>query len=123
LRTTEADSLIVRQKSLSCIAQAKSLVLFYFLYVHEGTVVQKLAPLGGDIVAVSCHLLPFKIDRQTFSNAKGTNWNVIVGVLSLPSNAKRRKAIRETWAKDRPGVFFVVAGVWELISKEFSAFY
>ena len=46
----------------------------------------KLAPLGGDIIAVSCHLLPFKVNRRSFSN--GTNWNVIVGVLSLPSNAK-----------------------------------
>ena len=82
----------------------------------------KLAPLGGGIVAVSCHLLPFKIVRQTFSNAKGTIWNVIVGVLSLPSNAKRRKVIRETWAKDKSGVFFVVAGDWELISDEFFAF-
>ena len=80
----------------------------------------KLAPLGGDIIAVSCHLLPFQIDRQTFS--KGSNWNVIVGVLSLPSNTKRRKTIRETWAKEKSDVFFVVAGDWELISDEFFAF-
>ena len=80
----------------------------------------KQAPLGGDIIAVSCHLLSFKVDRRSFSN--GTIWNAIVGVLSVPSNAKRRKTIRETWAKDESGVFFVVAGDWELISEEFFAF-
>ena len=68
----------------------------------------KIALLCGDVIAISCHLLQFKVRRHAFS--EGKTWNVIVGVLSLSSSAERRKTIRATWAKDRPGIFFIVAG-------------
>jgi len=80
----------------------------------------KIASLGGDVIAISCHLLQFKVLRQAFS--EGRTWNVIVGVLSSSSNAERRKTIRATWTKDRLGIFFIVAGDWSLVAEEFYTF-
>ena len=47
---------------------------------------------------------------------------MIDSVLSLSSNVKRRKVIRPTWAKGRSGIFFVVAGGWKDVAKEFKTF-
>jgi len=82
---------------------------------------QKPRPVGRDMLVVSCLSIKFKVNRQAFQT-HGNQWNVIVGVLSSSSNAERRKVIRSTWAKRRSGIFFVVAGSWEDISKEFQTF-
>ena len=82
---------------------------------------QKPRPVGRDTLVVSCRSIKFKVDRRAFQT-HGGQWNVIVGVLSSSKNAERRKVIRSTWAKGRPGVFFVVAGLWEDISQEFNTF-
>jgi len=74
------------------------------------------SPLGRDVVVVSCFSMKFKVDLQAFLKEKG---NIIVGVLSSSFNVERRNVIRSTWANGRPFVFFVVAGAWEQISKEF----
>jgi len=78
---------------------------------------QKPPHVARDELIVSCHALKFRVQTKSFEEQKDTI--IFVGVLSSSNNVERRNTIRTTWAKGKQGVFFIVAGKWEYISKEF----
>ena len=76
-------------------------------------------PESGSVI-ISCKQVKFRAKLESFNN----NIGVIVGVLSSAGGAgpARRQSIRKTWASDRHAVFFLVAGPWEDISKEYAEY-
>jgi len=69
-------------------------------------------------VRVTCHRIRYLVPTQSFQKAG----RVIIGVLSNASEdgPSRRQSIRETWAKNRRGIFFLVAGPWHQIRDEYN---
>jgi hypothetical protein len=91
----------------------------------------------GDYVVVSCHKVYYRINIQHFINNKNSSNNsthnnnnnhndfpqVIVGILSHAyglQGEQRRQTIRETWASNHNGIYFIVAGPWETVEREFN---
>ena len=74
--------------------------------------------LESGLLTVSCQTFRYKLTEESFKNRVGS---VITGVLSSATAKDRRNLIRETWAIGKP-VFFLVAGSWENIQKEFDLY-
>jgi len=72
-------------------------------------------------LTVSCGTIRYRVPIHSFNTITSP---IIVGVLSNAGDngPVRRNTIRETWAKDQPGVFFLVAGRWEAISDEYKEY-
>ena len=68
------------------------------------------------ITVVSCHTIYYRTKKSSFRKAK----DVIIGVLS--KGPERRNVIRDTWAKDQKGIFFLVAGPWNVIAEEYETY-
>jgi hypothetical protein len=81
------------------------------------------------VVLVSCRHMEYRINIHSFlkhtsasnTNNIAKNDNIIVGILSSSKSKNRRQVIRETWAYNRTGIFFIVAGPWEDIEQEYNA--
>lgn len=69
-------------------------------------------------ITVSCEQISFRAYLSSIHNQQ----RIITGVLSSASGQgpSRRNIIRETWAKDRQGIFFLVAGPWVDIAEEYA---
>lgn len=68
-------------------------------------------------IMISCHEILYRAPKKAIQNSG----KVIIGILSAASSygPRRRNYIRSTWARKYPGVFFLVAGPWEDIEKEY----
>ena len=78
-------------------------------------------PDEGSIMA-SCHRIFYRVPLESFERAAGES--TIVGVLSSAGGEgpARRNSIRSTWAKNRAGIFFLVAGPWNQIADEYNQY-
>jgi len=63
------------------------------------------------VLTASCRNITYRIHPDAFQ--KGDS--IIIGVLSSASGKgpARRNSIRQTWAQDRTGIFFLVSGSWD----------
>mmetsp|Transcript_8587 Transcript_8587/g.9443 ORF Transcript_8587/g.9443 Transcript_8587/m.9443 type:complete len:506 (+) Transcript_8587:126-1643(+) len=68
-------------------------------------------------ITISCHELRYRAPTKTLQNSG----KILTGVLSAASGygPGRRNYIRSTWGSNYPGIFFLVAGPWEDIEKEY----
>ena len=71
----------------------------------------------GGIVQVTCKAISFRAQIKAIYSPQ----KIITGVLSGASGdgPARRDLIRRTWASGRNGIFFLVAGPWKDIEKEY----
>ena len=88
---------------------------FFFPEFHDGT------------VTVACRTIHFRLPRylQTYHTFRLTETRqklkIVIGILSGNSkaHAEKRKAVRQTWAKDLVNLYFIVAGPWtDSLAKE-----
>ena len=72
-------------------------------------------------VIISCREIHF---RAPLSQIEKGGVPIVVGVLSGAGGKgpKHRDSIRSTWAKDRKGVYFIVAGKWSDIQVEYDTY-
>lgn len=70
---------------------------------------------------ISCRAMHY---RAPLPEIEKGGYNIIVGVLSGAGGKGplHRDSIRSTWAKDRKGVYFIVAGPWEEIVQEYEKY-
>ncbi len=73
----------------------------------------------ASVVYISCREIHFRAPLSTIE--KG-GIPIVVGVLSGAGGKGpiHRDSIRATWARDRKGVYFIVAGPWEDIEEEYN---
>ena len=76
-------------------------------------------PDNGSVM-VSCHQINYRVPLVSFQ--KAAEEPVLYGILSNSGGTgpEFRDAIRSTWAKDKNGIFFLVAGPWSQISEEYN---
>lgn len=78
--------------------------------------IHKTAPPHPDQlnITISCHTMSYRMPKIK------TSEKILIGVLSAAGGEgpERRNAIRETWAQNH-SVFFLVAGPWEEVEKEY----
>jgi len=74
------------------------------------------------VVVISCREIWY---RAPLAEIERGGVPVVVGILSSASGKGKihRDSIRSTWAKDRKGIYFLVAGPWEYISEEFTQYH
>jgi hypothetical protein len=61
---------------------------------------------------VSCHSIQYKINKSSILGMKQSSNPIVIGILSAGGNDKsfeRRQTIRDTWAYNQTGIFFLVA--------------
>lgn len=77
-------------------------------------------PESGTVV-VSCRQIHY---RAPLAEIEQGGMPIVVGVLSGAGGKGplQRDSIRSTWAKDRKGVYFLVAGPWDQIADEFEKY-
>ena len=73
----------------------------------------------SNYVTVSCTTVHYRAKSHSLENIRA---NVAVGILSAAASKNQRNSIRETWAKGRDGVFFIVAGPWEAVEEEYNQY-
>jgi len=73
----------------------------------------------ASMVTISCREIHFRAPLSTIEKGGSP---IVVGVLSGAGGKGpiHRDSIRATWARDRKGVYFIVAGPWEDIEKEYN---
>jgi len=69
-------------------------------------------------ITVSCEKTSFRANLASIHSPQ----RIITGILSSASGEgpSRRNIIRQTWAKERQGIFFLVAGPWKDIAEEYA---
>jgi len=69
-------------------------------------------------ITVSCKTIFYRVPVARIISPLG----IITGILSSASGEgpSRRKIIRETWANNRTGIFFLVAGPWNDVQEEYN---
>jgi len=72
----------------------------------------------SSMAVISCRDIHF---RAPLSDIEKGGVDIVVGVLSGAGGKGpiHRDSIRSTWARDRKGVYFIVAGPWEAIEEEY----
>jgi len=85
-----------------------------FTTVRDATVVKHE---DGGQISISCHIIRYRAPKAKIRDAGP----LLIGVLSAAGGKgpKRRNYIRSTWANDFTGTFFLVAGSWDEIEKEY----
>jgi len=72
-------------------------------------------------ITISCRVISYRAPLQEMERG---GVPIIVGVLSAAGGrgVDHRDSIRSTWARNRVGIYFIVAGPWNIIQKEFAKY-
>jgi len=75
----------------------------------------------SDVAVISCREIHY---RAPLAEIEQGGVPIVIGVLSGAGGKGpiHRDSIRSTWARDRRGVYFLVAGPWEAIQEEYQAY-
>lgn len=78
----------------------------------------------SEYTTISCTRIHYRIRTKSLQKIKDSKSSIVIGVLSGASGEgpTRRQAIRSTWALAHHNVFFVVAGLWSQIEKEYTVY-
>ena len=76
--------------------------------------------MGEDWVSISGKAITYRYSSLLSEPPVDNPQRIVVGVLSAAQNTASRHMIRSTWAQAQQNIFFLVAGPWEDVSREFS---